>query len=146
MTNRMMPRVKTLEIYRGAVPFIALQVMVVFAVIMFPQLVTHYRGTHSQVDPNTIELNLPPLGGAESDGNGGGDSDSLPGLTLPSLDGLDGGGNDGSEESGSGPDSIGLPPLTLGGEDGAEAGGTSTGEGEEETAPNMDLSQPPSFE
>src|SRR5690606_8849789 len=41
VTKKMMPPVKTLEIYRGAVPFIAIQILMVLLVIAFPGLVTH---------------------------------------------------------------------------------------------------------
>lgn len=90
VTNKMMPEVKTVEIYRGALPFIAIQVFMVLLVIWFPGLVTHYKGEKSTIDPNSIVLDIPL-----------GDS----GLGLPEL----GGGELGLPELGGG--ELGLPPL-----------------------------------
>jgi TRAP-type mannitol/chloroaromatic compound transport system permease large subunit len=92
-TGKMMPRVKTLEIYRGAVPFIAIQMVMVFVVIAFPYLVTHYK-TDNAAQPAGEQMNLPPLNGGTLGlpplqiGPGSGDNTNnggLPGLTLPPL-------------------------------------------------------------
>jgi TRAP-type mannitol/chloroaromatic compound transport system permease large subunit len=87
-TGKMMPPVKTLEIYKGAVPYIAIQMAMVLIVIAFPKLVTHYKAEEEAARPKNpqIELpslggeqfGLPPLGGAQDNNNGGG-------MTLPPL-------------------------------------------------------------
>ena len=126
VTDKMMPPVKTLEIYRGALPFIAIQVFMVFIVITFPNLVTHYKSTKSTVDPNTVVFNLPEIGGGGLALPAfGGDAGGLPGLTLPPIGGGD-----------SGQPSMGLPPLTFGGD-------VQTSN---DTPPATDLSQPPEIQ
>jgi TRAP-type mannitol/chloroaromatic compound transport system permease large subunit len=143
-TGKMMPPVKTLEIYRGAVPFIIIQVALVLVVIAFPQLVTHYKGQHSQVDPDSITIEVPDFGaggGLQLPSLGGDNSGGLPGLTLPPL------GSEGGDSSGSGGGgTLGLPPLTFGNDQGA--GGESSEPTNEQTAPSggFDLSQPPKFD
>jgi TRAP-type mannitol/chloroaromatic compound transport system permease large subunit len=89
-TGKMMPAVKTLEIYKGAVPYIVIQMAMVLIVIAFPKLVTHYKTENEAAKPanqqielpplNGGSLGLPPLPGAPDSNNGG-----LPGLTLPPL-------------------------------------------------------------
>jgi len=51
------------QIYLGALPFLVMQLAMVGVVIAFPQLVTHYRAGHIEVDPATIQLNVPMPGG-----------------------------------------------------------------------------------
>ncbi len=51
--------VKTTDIYRGVVPFILIQVIMVALVITFPQMVLHYKGDTATRDPASIELNIP---------------------------------------------------------------------------------------
>lgn len=125
VTNKMMPEVKTLEIYRGALPFIAIQVLMIFIVISFPELVTHYKADKAKVDPGSIVFDLPPLGGGELGlPPMGGDAGGLPGLSLPPLGDTNGG-----------LPGLTLPPLTMEGE---------TPPPQEAPAdPATDLSQPP---
>lgn len=92
VTKKMMPGIKTTEIYKGALPFIVIQFIMIITVIMFPGLVTHYKGNHTSVDVDTVVIELPPLGGA--------------GLTLPPL------GGNGLPGSGG---SLTLPGLSLDG-------------------------------
>ena len=58
--------VTTGQIYWGAVPFVVIQCIMVVLVITFPQMVMHYKGTGTGVDPSKvkIEIQLPddPLG------------------------------------------------------------------------------------
>jgi TRAP-type mannitol/chloroaromatic compound transport system permease large subunit len=66
VTGKTMEPITTGQIYWGAVPFVIIQCIGVAAVIVFPGLVMHYKGTGSQVDPNTIKIeiespDLPPL-------------------------------------------------------------------------------------
>ena len=84
-TGRTLAGVKTTEIYRGAVHFILLQIIMVAAVMLFPKLVTHYQDEVSTVDPSQIEITLPG-----SDGSEGGGLEELPGLDLsqpPTIEG-----------------------------------------------------------
>jgi TRAP-type mannitol/chloroaromatic compound transport system permease large subunit len=58
--------ITTGQIYWGAVPFVVIQVIMVILVIAFPQMVLHYKGVGTGVDPSKvkIEIQLPdePLG------------------------------------------------------------------------------------
>lgn len=63
VTGRVMPAVKTLEIYKGALPYIVIQFVVIIVVIMNPGLVTRYKGDKVAVDPNSIEIIIPAFGG-----------------------------------------------------------------------------------
>ena len=53
---------KTGDIYRGAVPFVIMQLMMVGAVIMFPTLVTGNMEKHEKVDIKSIRIEAPPGG------------------------------------------------------------------------------------
>lgn len=141
VTGRRMPAVKTLEIYKGVLPFIIMQFCMIMVVIAFPGLVMHYKTSHPTVDPNTIKIEIP--GGP---GSGG--------LSLPPL---------GLGQPGTQAPSMGLPPLNLGGPapaDSPAAPGTPAapqlglpplnlgGPGEQPaqqppSTPAPDLSQPP---
>lgn len=154
VTNRTMPGVKTTEIYKGAIPYIVIQFCMILLVINYPGLVTHYRDTGEQVDPNSIEITVPDFGGGLG-GNGQPSDGGLPGLQLPSLggDGVEapglpgltlpslGGGSSSESDTGGG---LGLPGGQLG-LDGPPPGlGGEQAEPEtEDAAPAIDLSQPP---
>ncbi len=56
VTNKMIPRVTTGQIYWGSVPFIVIQLIMVAVVMIFPSLVTHYKGEHTQIDPATVDF------------------------------------------------------------------------------------------
>ncbi len=60
-TGRMMTPVRTLDIYRGVIPFILIQLVVLALVIAVPALVTHYKQALPPVEPGT-GIELPPLG------------------------------------------------------------------------------------
>jgi TRAP-type mannitol/chloroaromatic compound transport system permease large subunit len=80
VTGKKMDGIKTGEIYKGAIPFIIIQVSMIFAVVFFPQMVLHYKGP--VVDPSTVEIKVPgftPLAP-------GGIAPAAPG-TLPGLPG-----------------------------------------------------------
>jgi TRAP-type mannitol/chloroaromatic compound transport system permease large subunit len=93
VTGKMTAGIKTLEIYKGVVPYIIIQFLMILLVIAFPGLVMHYKDSHKAADPTlqieipetggplggTIQMGLPPL---NSQGNG------LPGAGTPSLNGL----------------------------------------------------------
>ncbi|MCY0096615.1 TRAP transporter large permease [Hoeflea ulvae] len=117
-SGRMLPGVKTTEIYKGALPFIIIQFIVILLVIAFPQLVTHYKDDKAVRDPN-MKIEIPGFGGGALDGG-------MPGMTLPSL----------GENGGNGLPGLTLPSLGMPGAEPAVP---------EEPAPGMDLSQPPNF-
>jgi TRAP-type mannitol/chloroaromatic compound transport system permease large subunit len=92
VTGRLVEPVKTTQIYMGAIPFVIIQCVMVLMVVLFPGLVMHYKGTKPAVDPSTIEIQLPGMGG---DGGGipglpdfgGGGGPALPG--APAIPGLE---------------------------------------------------------
>ena len=61
VTGKRMDPVTTGQIYWGAVPFVVIQVIMVLLVITFPQMVMHYKGAASTVDPNTIKIEVPQI-------------------------------------------------------------------------------------
>lgn len=90
VTGQKIAPVKTTEIYWGAIPFLCIQLLMVLAVIAFPQMVMHYKG--APIDASKVEMRLPDMPGLG--GLGG------VGLGLPPLGG--------APDAGGGP---GLPPL-----------------------------------
>jgi len=50
------------QIYRGAIPYLGIQLVMVIIVVAFPQLVTHYKSGQVVADPSTIQLNVPMPG------------------------------------------------------------------------------------
>jgi TRAP-type mannitol/chloroaromatic compound transport system permease large subunit len=64
VTGRRMEPVTTGQIYWGAVPFVAIQCLMVGLVIAFPQMVMHYKSAGTGVDPASIrQLDIPTLEG-----------------------------------------------------------------------------------
>jgi TRAP-type mannitol/chloroaromatic compound transport system permease large subunit len=59
VTGQQMEPVQTRQIYAGAVWFIAVQLVMVVAVIAFPQMVMHYKGP--VVDASQVEIKLPQM-------------------------------------------------------------------------------------
>jgi tripartite ATP-independent transporter DctM subunit len=59
-------QVKTRDIYLGAIPWLLLQLILVGCLIAFPELVTFFLDKSPEVDLNTVEIVLPPVGGAEA--------------------------------------------------------------------------------
>ncbi len=82
------------QIYMGALPFLFIQLAMVAVVIIFPGLVTHYKGTAAAIDPSSIQINVPmpgteganPFGtpSAPFGGNGNGEAPSF-GSPPPSF-------------------------------------------------------------
>ncbi len=60
LTGKRMAPVTTGQIYRGAVPFVLIQVLMIGLVIAFPQMVMVYKSAESTVDPAQVEIVLPP--------------------------------------------------------------------------------------
>ncbi|MGB6118191.1 MAG: TRAP transporter large permease subunit [Mesorhizobium sp.] len=90
ITGKNIAPVTTGQIYWGAVPYVCIQLLMVALVIMFPQMVMHYKGSGPVVDPNTIKIEVPGFG----QGGGG-----IPSFGIPSL---------------GGPPSLGAPPSGAG--------------------------------
>jgi tripartite ATP-independent transporter DctM subunit len=59
LTGIRMDPVTTGQIYWGAVPFVVIQCIMVGLVILFPQMVMHYKGVASTIDPTTINIEVP---------------------------------------------------------------------------------------
>lgn len=80
VTGKQMEPVTTGQIYWGAVPFVVIQCIMVALVIIFPQMVMHYKASAVQLDQKAIDkqfdsIQIPGFG---APGGGGG----LPGLNL----------------------------------------------------------------
>jgi TRAP-type mannitol/chloroaromatic compound transport system permease large subunit len=66
VTGRRMEPVTTGQIYWGAVPFVVIQCLMVGLVILFPQMVMHYKSAGTGIDPASIErLDIPAIPGLE---------------------------------------------------------------------------------
>lgn len=72
ITGKPVKRVTTGDIYWGSVPFIVIQLLMVAAVLAFPQMVTHYKGTQIQIDPSEIQFGTENTYGDDSYGFGDG--------------------------------------------------------------------------
>ncbi len=77
VTKKKIPGVATGDIYWGSVPFICIQLVMIAVVLLFPGMVTHYKGTGAQVDPNTVTIDMQDEYGADlnpfdDSGEGGG--------------------------------------------------------------------------
>jgi tripartite ATP-independent transporter DctM subunit len=93
VTGFMTEPITTGQIYWGAVPFVVIQCLMVGLVIAFPSMVMHYKAGVKAVDPNTIEIRIPSMGGGSGQpggfnipppsfgGPGGGSG--APGLNIP---------------------------------------------------------------
>lgn len=56
VTNKRIDGIKTTDIYRGSIPFVMIQIVVISLLIAFPQLVTGGLGQRVDVDLDTIEI------------------------------------------------------------------------------------------
>lgn len=83
ITGKTIQPITSGQIYWGAVPFVVIQIVMVALVIMFPGMVTHYKGNAPIIDPSSIEIRIP--------GFGGDSLDQQQPLGLPPLGGLDNG-------------------------------------------------------
>jgi tripartite ATP-independent transporter DctM subunit len=84
VTKKRTEGVTTGQIYWGAVPFVVIQCIMVGLVIAFPQLVTHYKGAASTVDPSQIKIDIPDSNfGAPGGGEGQGDGQNDFGVPPP---------------------------------------------------------------
>jgi TRAP-type mannitol/chloroaromatic compound transport system permease large subunit len=80
VTGQQMEPVKTRQIYAGAVWFIAVQLVMVVAVIAFPQMVMHYKGP--VVDASQVEIKLPQMPTLQAPG---GTQTTMPQLGAPQF-------------------------------------------------------------
>ena len=85
VTGRRIDAVKTRQIYAGAVWFIAVQVVMIVAVVAFPQMVMHYKGP--VVDPSSVQITLPQMPTLQAPGGVQGGSPQLgaPQFGAPQL-------------------------------------------------------------
>ncbi|MBI1965495.1 MAG: TRAP transporter large permease subunit [Betaproteobacteria bacterium] len=67
--------VKTLDIYRGIVPFVCVQLVALALVIAFPQLVTGMTGKGAVKDATSIEIQIPPVESAPGEETKPGEED-----------------------------------------------------------------------
>lgn len=77
VTKKKIPGVATGDIYWGSVPFICIQIVMIAVVLLFPGMVTHYKGTGATVDPSTVTIEMQDEYGADlnpfdDSGDGGG--------------------------------------------------------------------------
>ena len=61
ITGKMIGKVTTGQIYWGAVPFVVIQIIMVAIVIMFPELVLSGLDRGPQIDPSTIQIEIPQM-------------------------------------------------------------------------------------
>src|SRR3954462_11255562 len=77
--NKHMEPVETSQIYWGAVPFVIIQCIMVGLLIVFPEMVMHYKASEKNLDPAEVQRQFDNLLPAPGEGDGG-----LP--DLPSFD------------------------------------------------------------
>ncbi len=70
ITSQRIAGIKTVDIYRGSVVFVLIQVIMIGLVIAFPQLVTGGLDEKVEVDLESIEIKAPPSGGWGEEGGG----------------------------------------------------------------------------
>lgn len=66
VTQKKIRGVATGDIYWGSVPFICIQLIMVAIVLLFPGIVTHYKGDGPQVDPSTVKIEMQDEYGVDS--------------------------------------------------------------------------------
>jgi TRAP-type mannitol/chloroaromatic compound transport system permease large subunit len=78
VTGKKIDGIRTVEIYKGAIPFILIQALMIVAVVVFPQMVMHYKGP--VIDPSSVQITVPgfaPMAPGATIGT--------PGLGAPNL-------------------------------------------------------------
>jgi TRAP-type mannitol/chloroaromatic compound transport system permease large subunit len=58
VTGKRTEGVTTGQIYWGAIPFVVIQCIMVALVLLFPQMVMHYKGVGTGVDPNKVKIEI----------------------------------------------------------------------------------------
>jgi len=79
VTNKRIPAFKTGDIYKGSVAFVALQVIMVAAVIWQPQIVLYGLGEVKVLDVDKVNLNITPEDEEEEPPPSFGPAASVPG-------------------------------------------------------------------
>lgn len=102
VTGKDMPGVKTTEIYKGVLPFIVIQFIMIIVIIAFPGLVMHYKDEAPKTDPANIQIEMPGFGTPGQAPGGGTNPFGLPPI--------------GGAGAGAPAPAMGLPPLTFGGD------------------------------
>lgn len=128
ITGKRVEGVKTIDIYRGSIPFVIIQLAMVVTLIAFPGIVTFGLDKGVQVDLDTIKIEVQSGGGGwgqEDDSGWGRDADS----GLP-KDGGSGWGQVGDSWSGQAPAADeAIDSATPAGTDEAEGGAPGDGWG-----------------
>jgi TRAP-type mannitol/chloroaromatic compound transport system permease large subunit len=165
ITGKRMEPVTTGQIYRGAVPFVCIQLVMVGLTILFPQMVMRYKSEAPVMEPSEIQLQLPnfggegglpPLGGPSGVGNGAPQNNplGLPPLGLPPLGAPPAGGTSAPAPATGTAPAMGLPPLDFGNALGGAAPAPAVPPASGQPAPAapadqdapIDLSQPPTIQ
>ncbi len=76
ITGKLTARVKTGQIYWGAVPFVLIQVLMIALVIAFPQMVMVYKAKDTVFDPSKIQIMAPAVEETPGDQSPGTATDS----------------------------------------------------------------------
>jgi TRAP-type mannitol/chloroaromatic compound transport system permease large subunit len=118
VTGRRIEAIRTVDIYRGAVAFIFVQVLMLVLVVAMPGMVLHYKGP--VVDPSTVRVVVPPSGGVATPGAGG-----LPQLGTPNFGSAPATGQPGGAAPGIGQPNFGGSPAPA-----PQAPGTTGGLGQ----------------
>jgi tripartite ATP-independent transporter DctM subunit len=71
VTKKRMEPVETSQIYWGAVPFVIIQCIMVGLLILFPDLVMHYKASETQLDPAEVQRQFDNLIPVPGEGDGG---------------------------------------------------------------------------
>ncbi|MCI5074737.1 TRAP transporter large permease subunit [Oricola sp.] len=147
VTGKTIEGIRTLEIYKGALPYIVIQFLAIMIVIFFPRLVTHYKDDVKPVNLDDVQIQLPGMGapgglpglpGLPGQGGGGAAPGGLPGLPGGlNLNNAPPAGL-GNQSGGSAP-AMGLPGLP----GGLNLNGTPPAIETAPADPAVDLSQPP---
>jgi TRAP-type mannitol/chloroaromatic compound transport system permease large subunit len=72
ITKQTIEGVSTMQIYRGSIPFVIIQLLLLSMIIAFPQLVTGSLEQKSEVDLDSIRIEVPEGGGGWGEDTGGG--------------------------------------------------------------------------
>jgi len=107
VTGEHIEGIKTTQIYKGVLPYIAIQFLAIMIVIFYPRLVTHYRDDVQEFDLDNVQIELPNLGGSNADGSAVNPGGGLGGgLNLPGGLNLN---NSPPENGGESDGDLGLP-------------------------------------
>ena len=101
--------VTTGQIYRGAIPFVFLQIVMIIIVIAFPDLVLNYKSGQVAMDPSKVEINIPMPDAGSANPYGAPATPSFGAPPAPSFGAPPAGGNGAGETPP--PPSFGAPPT-----------------------------------